>query len=405
MTAPAPTSAAGGGTRAEVSTGAEGRLEELHFLTRSGRLRHWQRGVTETLARAGLGGGLTVEEWAATPWYGPLEAWLTRGSTVSDVLINGPGRDVTIVDGGQRMASGVTLHAEWVRFVQRQLLLRSGLLQPDQVADLDAMAWPAHTLIGTADARLRFAITRPPASPAGPTVALRILPERWRTLDDFVLDGSLPRPAADLLIEALRRGVTILVAGGTGSGKTTLTAALLGAIGEEKRVVTIEEARELPELADSVAIEVLRSGLTFADSVRFALRQKPDLIVVGEVRGPEALAMLQAAATGHPGIGTIHAPDVQAALKNLERMACESSVPASIVRGLMTSSAVPLIVCHIGRYGGQRRVGMIEEVTALGGGGQTGEKYTTNPLFVFNPQTNQVQKAYPVQGDWGRGRL
>jgi pilus assembly protein CpaF len=169
--------------------------------------------------------------------------------------------------------------------------------------------------------------------------------------------------------------------------------------------VVIEEARELPELSDSVAMEVLRSGLTFSDCVRFALRQKPDLIVVGEVRGSEALAMLQAAATGHPGIGTIHAPDVQAALKNLERMACESGVPANIVRGMLTSSAVPLIVAHIGRYGGQRRVGLIEEVTAMGAGGSIGDKYTTNLLFVFNSNTNGVQKAYPVQGDWGRGKF
>ncbi len=86
-------------------------------------------------------------------------------------------------------------------------------------------------------------------------------------------------------------------------------------------------------------------------------------------------------------------------------MACESGIPANIVRGMLTSSAVPLIVAHIGRYGGQRRVGVIEEVTVLGGGGQTGDKYTTNPLFVFNPGANQVQKAYPVQGEWGRGRF
>jgi len=379
-------------------------VEELAFLVQTGRLRHWQRGVADTLTRAGFGATLTAEAWAATAWYGPLEPWLKDGSAVSDILINGPGRDITLIEQGQRMASGVTLHAEWVAFVQRQLLLRSALVTTAQVADLHAMAWPSHALIGTADQRLRFAITRPPASPAGPTVALRVLPRRWRTLDDFVLEGILPRSAADLLLEALRRGVTILVAGGTGSGKTTLTAALLQAIGEEKRVVCIEEARELPELSDSVAMEVLRSGLTFSDCVRFALRQKPDLIVVGEVRGPEALAMLQAAATGHPGIGTIHAPDVQAALKNLERMACESSAPATIVRGMLTSSAVPLIVAHIGRYGGQRRVGTIEEVTVMGAGGQTGDKYTTNPLFVFNPGTNQVQKTYPVQGEWGRGR-
>jgi Flp pilus assembly CpaF family ATPase len=201
-------------------------------------------------------------------------------------------------------------------------------------------------------------------------------------------------------------GVSVLIAGGTGSGKTTLTAALLLAIGEERRVVTIEEARELPELGDSVAMEVLRSGMSFSECVRFALRQKPDLIVVGEVRGSEALAMLRAAATGHPGIGTIHAPDTQAALKNLERMACEAGdVPANVVRGMLTSSAVPLIVVHIGRYGGRRLVGAIEEVTVLGAGGATGDKYTTNPLFVYHAPTQQIQKAYPVQGDWGRGRF
>ncbi len=156
------------------------RVEELQFLVQTGRLRHWQRGVTETLARAGLGGGLTAEEWAVTPWYGPLETWLKDGSTVSDILINGPGRDITIVEQGQRMASGITLHPEWVSFVQRQLILRSGLVTPEQVVDVQAMMWPAHALIGTADQRLRFAITRPPASPAGPTVSLRILPRRWR---------------------------------------------------------------------------------------------------------------------------------------------------------------------------------------------------------------------------------
>ena len=121
---------------------------------------------------------------------------------------------------------------------------------------------------------------------------------------------------------------------------------------------------------------------------------------------PSQHASAHAAATGHPGIGTIHAPDTQAALKNLERMACESGdVPANVVRGMLTSSAVPLLVAHIGRYGGKRVVGQIEEVTVMGAGGQTGDKYTTNPLFIYSSQTQQVQKAYPVQGEWGRGRF
>ena len=87
-------------------------------------------------------------------------------------------------------------------------------------------------------------------------------------------------------------------------------------------------------------------------------------------------------------------------------MACEAGdVPAAIVRGMLTSSAVPLIVVHIGRYGGKRLIGAIEEVTMLGAGGATGDKYTTNPLFSVHPHTQQLQKAYPVQGEWGRGRF
>jgi Flp pilus assembly CpaF family ATPase len=376
------------------------RAEELRFLAQTGRLNNWQQGVTETLARAGLPGGFTTAEWAETPWYGPLEQWL-KNPDISDILINGPDRDVIVVDRGQRMATGIEISAEWVAFTQRQLLMRSKIVTAE-----NHDTWPSNAVIGTADLRLRFAVTRAPASPAGPTLALRVLPTRWRNLDDFVKENVLSREAANLLVEALRRGVTVLIAGGTGSGKTTLTAALLQIIGEEKRVVTIEEARELPETPDSVAMEVLRSGMSFAECVRFSLRQKPDLIVVGEARGPEALAMLQAAATGHPGIGTIHAPDIQAALKNLERMACESNdAPPSIVRGLMTSSAVPLVVVHIGRYNGLRRVGAIGEVIPSGASGAAGEKYTVNDLFTFITSTNQLRRAQPVHGSWGRGDL
>jgi Flp pilus assembly CpaF family ATPase len=254
---------------------------------------------------------------------------------------------------------------------------------------------------------MRFAVTRPPASPDGPTITVRLLPRTWRKIDDLVREPEpvMPRAAAELLLEALRHGVTVLIAGATGSGKTTLTGALLQAIGDEKRVVIIEESRELPQPSDSMTMEVLNSGLSFSDCVRFSLRQKPDLIVCGEVRGSEALAMLQAAASGHPGIGTIHAPDTQAALKNLERMASESGeAPINVVRGLLTSSAVPLIVAHIGSYGGRRRVGLIDEVLAQGASGQGGDRYPTNTLYAYDPRTDKVEKKYAVQGSWGLGR-
>ncbi|HEY0739334.1 MAG TPA: ATPase, T2SS/T4P/T4SS family, partial [Herpetosiphonaceae bacterium] len=341
--------------------------------------------------------GLPVEEWACIPWSGPIEQWV-NDATVSDVLVNGPHRPVTIVQKGSRLSTSVFLHRDWITFTQRQLLLRSHVVSPD--------TWPKPLLIGTADRRLRYAVTSAVATPDGPTLAVRVLPERWRTLDDVIRDKLLSRQSAEVLVYALRNGVTVLVSGGTGSGKTTVTAALLQAIGEHARVVVIEEARELPSLHDSVSVEVGHSGMSFPECVTFSLRQKPDLIVVGEVRGPEAMAMLQAARSGHPGIGTIHAPDAQAALRNLEGMACEMPhVHPQIVRGVLTSSAVPLLVVQIGRYNGLRRVGSIEEVIPQGRSGQAGDRYVTSTLFSYDDTQDALVKRYAVQGAWGRGRF
>ncbi|HWQ13897.1 MAG TPA: ATPase, T2SS/T4P/T4SS family [Roseiflexaceae bacterium] len=386
------------------------RLEELRLRQQSGRLCHWQRGVTETLQRAGLGEGYTLAEWAEMPWYGPLEQWRHPGSGVSDIIINGPERDIIVVERGNRTFTGVTLHPEWVQFVQRQLTMRAGFTTPQAPDDWRTpTGGVTHALIGSADRRLRFAVTRPPATPDGATVSIRILPDRWRTLDDLVHQesGIMPRQAAELLVAAVLGGATVLVAGDTGSGKTTLTAALLQAVGEHKRVIIIEDARELPPVADSISIEVLHSGMSFVECVRLTLRQRPDLIVCGEVRGPEALAMLQAAATGHPGICTIHAPDVQTALRNLERHAASSGeVPPQMVRGLMTSGAVPLVVCHVGVVNGRRTVTSIDEVITTGGCGNVGDRYTVNPLYGFNPASGRVEKhRSTVQGAWAKGRF
>lgn len=370
---------------------------ELELLTRTGRI-DWQRPVRDALSQAGFQDRWPSAEWAGIAWYGPLSLY-GHDPEVSDLLLNGPGRALVIVQRGTRLDTGIAPHRSWIEFAQRQLLARAGLVAP-------GAPWPRPGLIGTADRRWRFAVTQPPLTPDGPSVAVRLLPQRWRTLDDLIAQGLLPRPAAELLLAAVRHGVTVLIAGSTGSGKTTLTAALLLAVAEDKRVVVIEEARELPPLPDSVALEVGNGALGFSEAVRFSLRQKPDLIVVGECRGPEALAMLQAAASGHPGIGTIHAPDVQAALKNLERMACEApDAHPAIVRGLLTSSAVPLLVVQIGRGArGQRCVVAIEETMPMGSGGQAGERYPTNPLWSYDPGQDTLLRRFPVQGAWGRGQ-
>jgi pilus assembly protein CpaF len=384
-----------------------GLLHELNTLTASGRFAdYWHRDMDTALLRVGGINSLPVEEWVELPWYGLIELW-RHDRDVSDILVNGSGREVYIVQRGMRVPTGITPHPSWIEFTQRQIALRSGVTTieaPDDWRTVDGQ--PCHVLEGAADRRLRYALTRPPASPDGPTISIRILPERWRTLDDLVLTEVLSRPAAELLIEAVRCGVTILVGGSTGSGKTTLIGALLQAIGTEKRCVMIEQPSELPQLPDSISIEVSRSGASFYELVSLALRQKPDLIVVGEVRGPEAMAMLKGASTGHPGLASIHANDPQSALKNLERMACEiPGAQPSIVRGMLTSQAAPLLVCHIGTYGGKRQVGAIEEVSQMGAAGQVGERYTTNPLFHYDHSRGRtVRTNYPIVAQWAQGR-
>jgi pilus assembly protein CpaF len=382
--------------------------DELEMLVRSGRMRDcWNLPPDEAFALLGVGEGLSPSAWAAVDWYGPLELWRGPEQEVSDILYNGR-RDEPfyVVQRGGMVCTGVTIHPAWASWVQRQLMLRSGKLDPQ------AQAWPTMAQ-GVTDG-LRFAVTAPPVSRDGPSLAIRLLPERWRTLDDLVQAGTISRDAGDLLLEALASGASVLVAGATGSGKTTLTAAFTQAVGGRMRLVFVEDGGELPRSPNSLHIEVPHEG-AFSQAVRFALRQKPSYIIVGEVRGGEAIALLQAAATGHPGIGTIHAGSVQGALRNLERMAMVGlsaeaggggQAAAQIVRGLITSDVVSLIVVQVGRSpGGRRTVLAIEEVLRQGGQGQSGDTFPTNPLFQYDPSGDRLIRVGNVNGSWGLGRL
>jgi len=384
--------------------------EELRALVRSGRMRElWRLPPDDALAALGLPDDIGPATWARIDWYGPLEIWRDPEHQVSDILFNGPPADpFFVVQRGGMVDTGVTVHPEWIAWVQRQLLLRSGKIEPW------AERWPAPMVQGVAD-RLRYAVTAEPASRDGGSLAIRLLPERWRDVDDMVQNGTISREAADLLLEALAGGASVLVAGPTGSGKTTLTAALTQAIGRRMRLVFIEDGGELPRSHNSVHMEVLDGEGAFSRAVKFALRQKPAYIIVGEVRGGEAMALLQAAATGHPGIGTIHAGSVQGALRNLERMAMlglaaeaggGGQAAAQIVRGLITSDVVNLLVVQIGLSPrGRRVVTSIEEVLRQGAQGQSGDTFPTSPLFQHDPHADRLVRVGHVNAAWGLGRL
>ena len=213
----------------------------------------------------------------------------------------------------------------------------------------------------------RFEGLLPPVA-LGPCFAIRKPAARIHTLQDYVADRILARAQADALRDAVCERRNILIVGGTSSGKTTLANALLAEMaGRDERVVILEDTRELQCSApDCVALRTRPGSVTLADLVRSTLRLRPDRIVIGEVRGGEALDMLKAWNTGHPGgIATLHANSPRGALYRLEQLIQEA---VQVVPRRLIAEAVDLIVFIKGR-GLERRIDAIAEVTGLEPGG------------------------------------
>jgi len=228
----------------------------------------------------------------------------------------------------------------------------------------------------------RFEGILPPVA-TGPCFSIRKPATRVYTLSDYVDDGIMERDAAEILRRAVADRLNILVAGGTSSGKTTLANALLADMAADgERVILIEDTRELQCPADdTVALRTRAGRVSMTDLVRSTLRLRPDRIVVGEVRGPEALDMLKAWNTGHPGgIATLHANSGRAALYRLEQLIQEAVV--TVPRRLI-AEAIDLVVFIAGR-GVERRLSTIERVAALDP--DTGDYRLTHLLPSPQPQ-------------------
>lgn len=213
----------------------------------------------------------------------------------------------------------------------------------------------------------RFEGVLPPVSLA-PCFSIRKPAAKVYTLRDYVEDGIMPPETARLLALAVVERKNVLVAGGTSSGKTTLANALLAEMAHlDERVILIEDTRELQCAApDVVALRTRSGSVSMADLVRSTLRLRPDRIIVGEVRGREALDMLKAWNTGHPGgIATVHANSASAALYRLEQLIqeCVVTVPRWLI-----AEAIDMIVFISGR-GRARRVETLARVAGIDPGG------------------------------------
>ncbi|WP_193399657.1 P-type conjugative transfer ATPase TrbB [Bradyrhizobium tropiciagri] len=216
----------------------------------------------------------------------------------------------------------------------------------------------------------RFEGLLPPVV-AAPAFAIRKPAVAVFTLDDYVAKGIMTSGQARILKSAVAARKNILVAGGTSTGKTTLTNALLAEVAETSdRVVLIEDTRELQCKAPNLVALRTKDGVaTLSDLVRSSLRLRPDRIPVGEVRGAEALDLLKAWGTGHPGgIGTIHAGTALGALRRLEQLIQEAVI--TVPRALIAET-INLVAVLTGR-GADRRLADLAVVTGLGVTGDYG---------------------------------
>lgn len=262
-----------------------------------------------------------------------LSAVLLAADTV-EVIVNPDGRVWVERAGRGREAGGFRLEAGETERAIRLIATLTGAEVTREKPIVSAELPPRGE---------RFEGVLPPVS-RGPCFAIRKPATRIIRLDDYAEQGVITTDQLHQLRSAIADHANIIVAGGTGSGKTTLANALLAEIaGMDERVVILEDTRELQCAAeDVVALRTQPGSVTLSDLVRSTLRLRPDRIVVGEVRGPEALDLLKAWNTGHPGgIATLHANSARAALARLEQLAMEASTspPTALI-----AEAIDLVV-------------------------------------------------------------
>jgi pilus assembly protein CpaF len=304
---------------------------------------------------------------------GPLEALLADPG-IDEVMVNGPG-EVWVERRGKLQRASTTFGSETELMHAVEAVLTPLGRRVDEATPLVDSRLPDGS---------RINVIIPPLSLSGPCLTIRRFRPKGLGMSDLVRLGTLPQEIADLLCGRVTGRASVLVSGGTGSGKTTTLGALSEAIPGGERIVTIEDAAELRLRQEHVVrLEARpanlegRGEVTIRQLVRNALRMRPDRIVVGEVRGAEALDMLQALNTGHEGsLTTVHANGPEDALRRIETLALMAGLglPHAAVRE-QVAGAIDLVVHQVRGPDGSRRVQCVAEVTRVAGGAATRELY------------------------------
>ncbi|MCI4677806.1 CpaF family protein [Rhodoblastus acidophilus] len=309
--------------------------------------------------------------------FGPLEPLLARDD-IADIMVNGASRTFIEVGGKIQLTN--------VRFRDNAQLMNICQRIVSQVGRRVDEASPI------CDARLldgsRVNVIAPPLAIDGPALTIRKFKKDKLTLEQLVRFGSISPEGGEILKVIGRVRCNVLISGGTGSGKTTLLNCLTNFIDGDERVITCEDAAELQlQQAHVVRLETRppnlegQGAVTMRDLVKNCLRMRPERIIVGEVRGPEAFDLLQAMNTGHDGsMGTLHANSPREALSRLESMITMGgyALPPRTIREMIVSS-VDVIVQAARLRDGSRRITHITEVMGL-----EGEVVITQDLFLYD---------------------
>ncbi|MGM9881919.1 MAG: CpaF family protein [Bacilli bacterium] len=325
--------------------------------------------------------------------FGPITP-LLKDDSITEIMVNAPDEVYVEIDGK-------IVKDETISFINDKHIIRTiqRIVQP-----LGRTIDAANPMV---DARLRdgsrLNAIIPPLSLKGPVLTIRKFNKNLETIDDLLRKGTLTVNMARFLEASVEAKLNIIISGGTGTGKTTLLNILSGFLGDDERIITIEDAAELKlHQKHVISLETRLTNyegegeITIRDLVRNSLRMRPDRIIVGEVRGKEAFDMMQAMNTGHEGsITTLHANNPIDALNRLETMILmnEMEIPVSAVRGYI-ENAIDIIVQIDRLSDGKRKITSISEIVGI-----KDENVEVKEIFSFKQKG--VNSDGSVIGEFG----